>query len=61
MFVFVTVGHGCLPNLLETKPLKIVDVQTDYLDYYTRNIQYFDSSLICVISNIDKTTNKYFK
>ena len=36
-------------------PLKTVEVQTEYLDYFTSNIQYFGSSLICVVSNIGNT------
>ena len=28
-------------TLLETAPMKIVQVQTEYLDYYTRNIESF--------------------
>ena len=42
-------------TLLNTATLKTVEVQTEYLDYFTRNIKYFGSSLICVVSNIDKT------
>ena len=58
----MTVGHGCLPNLvgdgtdgfhlwllgtvvyltlLETALLKTVEVQTEYLEYYTIDIQSF--------------------
>ena len=40
---------------METTPLKIVDVQTEYLDYFTWNIQSFGSILICVVSDIDET------
>ena len=42
-------------TLLDTAPLKTVEVQTEYLDYCTRNIQYFGLSLIFVVSIIDKT------
>ena len=41
-------------TLLKTAMLKTVEVQTEYLDYCTRNIQSFGSSLICVVSDIDK-------
>ena len=42
-------------TLLETALLKTVEVQTEYLDYCTSNIQSFGSSLVCVVSNIDET------
>ena len=42
-------------TLLETAPLKTVEVQTEYPDYFTRNNQSFGLSLICVVSDIDKT------
>ena len=42
-------------TLLETASLKTVEVQTEYLDYFTRNIQPFCLSLICVVLDIDKT------
>ena len=42
-------------TLLETALLKKVEVQTEYLDYCTRNIQSFGSSLICVVKDIYKT------
>ena len=48
-------------TLLETAPLKKVEVQTEYLDYCTRNIQSFGLSLICVVNDIDKTRKIYFK
>ena len=48
-------------TLLETAPLKTVEVQTEYLDYFTRNIQSFGSSLICVVSDIDKTGKRALK
>ena len=47
--------------LLETEPLKIVDVETEYLDYFTRNTQSFGSSLICVLSNIGETGKRALK
>ena len=53
MFVYLT--------LLETALMKTVEMQTDYLDYCTRNIQYFGLSLICVVSDIDETRDIYFK
>ena len=36
-------------------PLKTVEVQTEYLDYFTRNIQSFGSISICVVSDIEET------
>ena len=45
-------------TLLETAPLKTVEVQTEYLDYCTRNIKSFGSSLIYVVSDIDKTSKR---
>ena len=45
-------------NLLKTSPLKIVEVQTEYLDYCTRNIQSFGLILICVVSGIDETRKR---
>ena len=48
-------------TLLETTPLKQVEVQTEYIDYYTRNIKSFGSSLICVVSDKNKTRKRAFK
>ena len=42
-------------TLLYTATLKAVEVQTEYLAYFTRDIQSFGLSLICVVSNIDET------
>ena len=42
-------------TLLDMAPLKTAEVQTEYLDYLTKNKQSFGSSLICVVINIDKT------
>ena len=42
-------------TLLETAPLKTVEVQTEYLDYFKKDIQSFGLSLICVVSDIDET------
>ena len=44
-------------TLLETAPLKTVELQTEYRDYFTRNIQSFGPSLICVVCNTDKTSH----
>ena len=41
-------------TLLETIPLKTVELKTEYLDHYTMNVQSFGSSLICVVSDIEK-------
>ena len=48
-------------TLLDTAPLKTVEVQTEYLDYFIRDIQSFGSSLICVVSDIDETGKKDLK
>ena len=48
-------------TLLEKVPLKTVEVQTEYLDYCTKNIQSFGLSLICVVININKTTKRAFQ
>ena len=48
-------------NLLETAPLKTVEVQTEYLDYLTSNIKYFGLSLICVFSDIYETGKRALK
>ena len=48
-------------TLLETAPLKTVEVQNEYLDYFTRDIQSFGSSLIYAVSNIDKTGMRTLK
>ena len=42
-------------TFLEAVPLKTVEVQNEYLDYFTRTIQSFGSSSICVVCDIDKT------
>ena len=48
-------------TLLETAPLKTVEVQTEYIDYCTRNTQSFGLSLICVVSDIDKKRKRDLK
>ena len=48
-------------TLLETAPLKKVEVQTEYLDYFMRNIQSFGSISIYVISDIDDTGKRALK
>ena len=48
-------------TLLETTPLKIVEVKTEYLVYFTSNIQSFGSSLIYVVSNIEETGKRELK
>ena len=42
-------------TLLEMATLKTVEVQTEYLDYFTRDIQFFGSSSIYVVSNKNET------
>ena len=67
LFILVTVlnfslwGGVVYLTLLETALLKTVEVQTEYLDYFTRNIQSFGSSSVCVVSDIDKTGNRALK
>ena len=51
----MTVGRSFYLTLLETAPLKTVEVQTEYLDYFSRNIQYFGLSFICVVSDKNET------
>ena len=48
-------------TLLETTPLKTVEVQTEYIDNFMRNIQSFGSSSICVVSGIYKTGKRALK
>ena len=48
-------------TLLDTAPLKKVEVKTEYLDYCTRNIQSFGLSFICVVSDIDEKRKRYLK
>ena len=48
-------------TLLETTPLKKVEVQTEYLDYFMSSIKYFGLGLICVVSNIDETGKRALK
>ena len=48
-------------TLFETAPLKTVKAQTKDLDYFTRNMQSFGSSSICVVSDIDETGKRDLK
>ena len=48
-------------SLLQTALLKTVEVQTEYLGYFTKNIQSFGSSSIYVVSDIDETAKIYMK
>ena len=48
-------------TLLEMAPLRTVEVQTEYLDYFTRDIQSFGSILIYVISDIDEAGKRDLK
>ena len=48
-------------TLLDTEPLKTVEVKTEYLDYFSRNVQSFGLSLICVFSNKNKTRKRSVK
>ena len=57
----MTVGNGCLPNLVGDGTVEEVEVQTEYLEYFTRNIQTFGLSLICVVSDIDETGKRALK
>ena len=47
-------------TLLETALLKTVEVQAEYLDYFTSNIQYFGSIFICVVIDIYNTGKRAF-
>ena len=47
----MTVGRGCLSNLVGDSTIETVESQTEYLDYFMRNIQSFGLSLICGVSN----------
>ena len=51
----MNVGFGCLPNLVVESTVEKVEMKTEYLYYFTRNIQSFGSSLIFVVSDIDDT------
>ena len=51
----MTVGRGCLPKLVGDGTIEKVEVQNEYLNYLTSNIQSFSSSFIYVVINIDKT------
>ena len=55
------VGRGCLPNLVGDGTIENVEVQTEYLDYFKRNIQSFGSSLICVVCDIYNTDKRALK
>ena len=57
-------SYSVLPTcltLLGTKLLKTVEVQTEYLDYFTRNIKSFGSSSICVVKDIYKAGKRALK
>ena len=51
----MTVWSGFLPNLVGDSTIENSEVQTEYLDYFTGNIQSFGSILICVVCDIDET------
>ena len=57
----MTVRHASLPNLIGDDNVKKVYVQTEYLDYFMRNIQYLGLSSICVVSDIDETGKRNLK
>ena len=48
-------------TLLETTQLKKVEMQNEYLDYFTRKIQSFGLSSICVVRNIEETGKRDLK
>ena len=48
-------------TLLETAQLKTVEMKTEYLDYFTKNIQSVGLILICVVSNIYEKGKIYSK
>ena len=57
----MTVGRASLPNLVGNYTIEKVEVKTEYLDYFMRNIQSFGSSSICGISDIDETRKRSLK
>ena len=57
----MTVGHGCLPNLVGDGTVEKFEVQTEYLEYFMRNIQTFGPSFICVVSDIEETGKRALK
>ena len=57
----MTVGRSCLPNLVGDGTVETVEVQTEYIDYFTRNIQFFGLSLICAVSDKNETGKIYLK
>ena len=57
----MTVGHASLPNLVVNNIVENIEVQNEYLDYFTRNIQSFGSSSICVVSDTDETGKRGLK
>ena len=48
-------------TLLVKTTLKNVEVQNEYLDYFTRDMQFFGSSLICVVSYNGATGKRALK
>ena len=61
MLAFVNLGVLVFLTLLETTPLKTIEVQTEYLGYFRRDIQSFGSSSICLVSDIDQTGKRALK
>ena len=47
-------------TLLELTTFTTVEVPTEYLYYFSRNIKSFGLSLICVLSDIDQTKKEIF-
>ena len=56
----MTVGRASQLNVVGNDTVEKVQVQTECLDYFTRNIKSFGSSLVCVVSDIDKTDKRAF-
>ena len=48
-------------TLLDMAPLKTLEVQIEYLDYFTRNIQSFGLSFICVVIDKNEISKRAFK
>ena len=48
-------------TLLGTTLFKTVEEQTEYLDYFSRNIKSFGSSFICVVREIEETRKIHLK
>ena len=57
----MSAGKRYLPNFIGDRPLKTVEVQTEYVYYVLRNIESIGLSLICVVSDNNEKRKRYFK